>query len=83
MICNVSVGAILITSFLTSFPSKAICVASFIPNEIKMPTAMIQMANKLYLAIFPIDFKLVTNSFKPNIKKKNIGIPAAKRNKIP
>ena len=80
---SVSFEAILITSFLTSFASDEIWVNSFIPNEINIPTAIIQMARSVYFAIVPIDLRLVTNNFNPKISKKKKWIPKVNRNKIP
>ena len=80
---KVSDGFNINSCFCTVFPSKANCVASFIPKEIAIPAAIIQVANKVYFAIFPIDFKLFTNNLSPRMSKKKKGIPKTKSTKIP
>ena len=80
---KVSVGFNINSCFCTVFPSNANCDASFTPNEMAIPIAIIQVASNVYFAIFPIDFKLFTNNFSPKISKKKKGIPKTKSTKIP
>ncbi len=65
------------------FHRKHFLFTSLIPSAIKLITAKNQRANKVYFANFPMDFKLVINTFKDKINKKKNGIPKAKINKIP
>ena len=80
---KVSVGFNINSCFCTVFPSNANCDASFTPNEMAIPIAIIQVANKVYFAIFPIDFKLFTNNLSPRMSKKKNGMPKTKSTKIP
>ena len=64
-------------------PSVANELANCIPIAIKIMVAMIDTAVKVYLAIFPMDFVVGINIFRPNnINPKN-GIPMLRNNKNP